>query len=198
LTEERSIRDPIEIALVVGEAILAVGGDYFVGGSLASSMQGHPRSTNDIDIVLAIPVGSIRAFVETLGVDFEVDEVMLRDALLHGGSANIFHLPSVMKIDLFAVGPTPYDEAEFSRRQAILVRPGHSLYVKTAEDSVLRKLLGYRMGGGVSERQWRDVIEVLEVGGQGLDRSYLDTWATRLALTPLLTRARAEAGQSTE
>jgi hypothetical protein len=197
LREERTIRDPVDIALVVGEAILAASGDYFVGGSLASSMQGHPRSTNDIDIVLSIPVGKIRAFVETLGADFEVDEVMLRDALLHGRSANIFHLPSVMKIDLFAVGPTPYDEIEFSRRQAIQVRPGQNLYVKTAEDTVLRKLLWYRMGGGVSERQWRDVVEVLQVGGEGLDRAYLDEWATRLALIPLLERARAEAGQPT-
>jgi hypothetical protein len=186
--------DPIEIALLVGEAIAFVGGEYFVGGSLASSMQGHPRSTNDIDIVLSIPIGKIRAFVDKLGKDFEIDEEMLRGALLHGGSANIFHLPSVMKIDLFAVGPTPFDEIEFSRREPVVVQPERVLFVKTAEDTVLRKLLWFRLGGETSQRQWRDVVEVLLVNGARLDRAYLDDWAKRLSVSDLLARARAEAG----
>jgi hypothetical protein len=49
--------DAIEIALRVGRAIETVGGTYFVGGSLASSLQGEPRATNDIDIVLELPIG---------------------------------------------------------------------------------------------------------------------------------------------
>ena len=46
---------------------------------------------------------------------------MLRDVLLHGRSCNIFYLPVVMKVDLFAVGPSPYDEVEFGRRRRIPV-----------------------------------------------------------------------------
>ncbi|MEI8255809.1 MAG: hypothetical protein WCJ30_09065 [Deltaproteobacteria bacterium] len=45
--------DIIGVALVVARAIEQVGGAYFVGGSLASSLQGEPRATNDIDIVLS-------------------------------------------------------------------------------------------------------------------------------------------------
>ena len=45
--------DPIGIALRVARALTAVGADYFLGGSLASSLQGEPRSTNDIDFVKA-------------------------------------------------------------------------------------------------------------------------------------------------
>jgi hypothetical protein len=66
------------------------------------------------------------------------------------------------------------------------------LVVKSPEDTVLRKLLWYRAGGGVSDRQWRDVLEVLRVSGDGLDRGYLGDWADRLGITALLTRAVSE------
>jgi len=185
--------DAIGIALRVARAIESAGGAYFVGGSLASSLQGEPRATNDIDIVLDLPIGRIGALVAALGADFEVDTDMLRHALSHGQSCNIFYLPTVMKVDLFGVGPAPYDETEFARRRAVPVGPsGETLVVKSPEDSVLRKLLWYREGGGVSDRQWRDVVEVLRVSGAGMDSSYLQTWAERLGLSSLVGRARAE------
>ncbi len=186
--------DPIGIALRVADAIESSGGAYFVGGSLASSLQGEPRATNDIDLVLELPLGRIDAFVAALGADFEVDVEMLRDALLHGRSCNVFYLPSVMKIDLFAVGPSPYDELEFARRRSVPVGPsGETLVVKTPEDTVLRKLLWYREGGGVSDRQWRDVVEVLRVSGILMDGAYLAGWATRLGIAALLERAKEDA-----
>lgn len=73
------------------------------------------------------------------------------------------------------------------------VRPGQPLLVKSPEDTVLRKLLWYREGGSVSERQWRDVMAVLRESGAALDAGHLDRWASRLGLEDLLARARAEA-----
>ncbi len=67
------------------------------------------------------------------------------------------------------------------------------LVIKSAEDTVLRKLLWFRAGGEVSTVHWRDVLEVLRVSGGALDRVYLDRWAGQLGLAPLLTRAWAEA-----
>jgi hypothetical protein len=186
--------DAIAIALRVARAIEQAGGAYFVGGSLASSLQGEPRATNDIDIVLELPIGRIGDLVRALGTDFEVDVDMLRQALLHGQSCNIFYLPSVMKVDLFAVGASPYDEIEFSRRRPVQVRAtSETLVVKTPEDTVLRKLLWYREGGEVSDRQWRDVLEVLRVSGSTMDVAYLGGWAARLGISGLLDRAIAEA-----
>jgi hypothetical protein len=185
--------DALDVALRVAHAVEALGGAYFVGGSLASSLQGEPRATNDIDIVLELPLGRVAQLVDALGADFEVDVEMLREALLHGTSSNIFYLPAVMKVDLFAVGPSPYDEVEFARRRPVVVRPtGETLVVKSPEDTVLRKLLWYREGGCVSERQWRDVVEVLRVSGAEMENDYLTGWAERLGITALLERARAE------
>lgn len=186
--------DAIDVALAVARAIENVGGAYFVGGSVASSFQGEPRATNDIDIVLELPLGQIGAWVSMLGTDFDVDVDMLRDALLHGRSCNIFYLPALMKIDLFAVGPSPFDAIEFARRRPVVVRAsGETLVLKSPEDTVLRKLLWFRAGGEVSDRQWRDVIEVLRVSGSAMDQSYLTSWGARLGLAELLDRARADA-----
>lgn len=55
MAEDRAPPDAIAVALRVGEAIESVGGAYFVGGSLASSLQGEPRATNDIDLVIDVP-----------------------------------------------------------------------------------------------------------------------------------------------
>lgn len=188
--------DAIDVALRVARAIEAVGGAYFVGGSVASSLQGEPRATNALDLVFEIPLGRIEAFVRELGPDFEVDVDMLRDALLHARSCNIFFLPTVMKVDLFAVGRAPYDEVEFSRREIVRVRDtGETLVVKTAEDTVLRKLWWYREGGHVSERQWRDVLEVLRVSGDAMDFAFMEAWAKRLGLDALFARSRSESGR---
>ncbi len=69
--------------------------------------------------------------------------------------------------------------------------------MKTPEDTVLRKLLWYREGGGVSDRQWRDVVEVLRVSGRSMDHAYLSGWAERLGATTFLEKARADAERST-
>jgi hypothetical protein len=69
--------DALGIAILVGEAIERIGGTYFVGGSLASSLQGDPRATNDIDFVISIPAGSELALRSSLGGDTDA----LRDAL---------------------------------------------------------------------------------------------------------------------
>lgn len=185
--------DAIDVALAVARAIESVGGQYFVGGSLASSLQGEPRATNDIDVVVRLPLAKLRAFADALGQDFEVDLDMVRDAVLRGGSCNVFYLPLLTKVDLFAVGGEPFDESEFSRRRAVVVRSsGEMLVLKSPEDSVLRKLLWYQAGGGVSDRQWRDVVQVLRVTGSALDVAYVEGWAARLGISELLVGARAE------
>ena len=69
-----------------------------------------------------------------------------------------------------------------------------SIYVASAEDTVLAKLQWYREGGEVSDRQWNDVLGVLKVQGPALDRAYLREWARELKLVDLLDRALDDAG----
>lgn len=188
--------DSLDVALRVAAALEALGCAYFVGGSVASSLHGEPRATNDIDFVVAMSPHKVRAFADKLGPDFEVDTEMLRDAIVRTSCANIFYLPLVTKIDLFSLGTNPYDESELARRQKIRVREaGDELYVKAPEDTVLRKLLWFRAGGEESVKQWRDVVEVLRVSSTAMDRDYLQRWAKELRVDDLLERAEAEAAR---
>jgi len=181
----------IDIALKVARALTTLGVEYFLGGSLASSLQGEPRATNDIDFVIALPLGKVDELRTALGGDFEVDTDTLRDAVLRASCANAFYLPVVTKIDFFGRGYEPFDESEFARRRPITVTAsGQSLVVKSPEDTVLRKLLWFREGGEVSERRWRHIVSVLQISGDKMDQTYLTGWASRLRVTNLLERAQ--------
>lgn len=183
--------DTLDIAWSVAQAIDAVGGDYFVGGSVASSLQGDPRTTNDIDIVLSLPPARAQQLAHTLGPDFEVDVAMLRDALVHARTANAFYLPLLTKVDFFGVGSSPFDESEFARKRPVMLAPDKTLFIKSPEDSIVRKLLWYREGGEVSERQWRDVIGIVRLVGAELDHDYIELWTARVQCADLWQRLLA-------
>ena len=94
---------------------------------------------------------------------------MLRQALVAGTSANAFFLPVLTKVDFFGLGRSEFDESEFARRRPVVVSDaGESLVIKAPEDSVLRKLLWFREGGSVSDKQWRDVVAILRVNRANL------------------------------
>jgi len=187
--------DVVDVALLVTRALERCGVAYFLGGSLASSFQGEPRATNDVDLVVDLAERDVAPLLAALGPDFDVDEVALRRAVRERASWNLIYVPAVTKIDLFLLRDAPFDASEFARRQRVEVRESQALFVKSAEDTVLRKLLWYRSGGGVSDRQWRDVVQVLRQSRALLDDAYLDLWARRLDLEELVARAREEAGR---
>jgi hypothetical protein len=185
--------DVLDIALRVTEALERTGVGYFLGGSLASSFQGEPRATNDIDLVLDLEEGRVERLAVELGADFDVDEVALRRAAAEKTSWNVIYLPTATKIDLFVLRGSPFDRSEFRRRRRVEVRAGRSMFVKSPEDTVLRKLLWYRTGGEVSDRQWRDVVQVLRQSRSLIDPRYLDEWAAEIGVEDLLARARKAA-----
>lgn len=53
-----------ELLKQVVAILTAAGVDYMVSGSIASSLQGEPRSTHDIDLVVLMPPGAARQVVE--------------------------------------------------------------------------------------------------------------------------------------
>jgi hypothetical protein len=168
---------------------------YLVGGSVASSVHGEPRSTNDIDIVADIRSGHLDALMEAVSPDYYVSRTAARQAIRSETSFNLIHITAAIKVDLFVAGGDAFNEERLARRQRIEVSddPPASIYIDTAESSVLRKLEWFRRGGEVSDRQWRDVVAILRLQGASLDRTYLATWADRLGVSDLLERAEGEA-----
>ena len=165
---------------------------YFLGGSAATAFQGEPRMTNDLDFVVDADAHQIERLAELLGSDFEVDLESLVRAARRRESWNIFFVPpgDFLKIDIFFLRGTPFDQSEFARRQPIQIG-ADVVWIKSPEDSVLRKLLWFQAGGAELDKQWRDVVMVLKLNTGRLDEPYLTTWAERLGLTALLDRARA-------
>ncbi len=181
----------------VADALEDLGVAYHVGGSVASSVYGVARATLDVDLVADLDQDAIRAFVERLEASYYVDEDMIRDAVTRRSSFNVIHHATMLKVDVFVLADRPFEQEAFSRRREDTLddHEGARVFpIASAEDTVLHKLLWYRKGGGVSERQWHDVLGVLRVQGDALDRSHMDRWAAALDLEELLARARREAG----
>jgi len=190
----RDLPEAIAVALRVVDVLEGLGVGYHVGGSYASSVHGVPRQTQDIDLVVDLPEGVVDAFVARLGDGFYVDAEAARGAVRGRDSFNVVHRETAIKIDVFLQGDAPFDREESGRTVTVTVDgdPPRVLRVKAAEDILLRKLLRYRDGGGVSERQWNDAIGVARVQASRLDRAYLERWAATLGVGDLLRRVLAD------
>jgi hypothetical protein len=185
--------DPIETALLVARHLDALDILHTIGGSIASSFAGEPRSTVDIDMVVALEERHVEALVAALSAEFYVDADALRRAIRTHSSANLIHQRTQMKVDLFVAGGTPLDAGQLGRRLRVDLGDGRYLYVHPPEDILLQKLHWYRRGGEVSDRQWRDVAAIVRVQGKTLDRDYLRGSAGVLGVSDLLERALREA-----
>jgi len=175
----------------VAQAVDRLGVDYVLGGSLASSLHGDPRMTNDIDFAARLLLRHVDPLLAMLGSDFSVDPDSLRDAIRRQASDNLIFMPTITKVDVFVRGAHPFDDSEFARRCRMVLPGGAEAWVSSPEDSILRKLMWFRLGDEVSERQWRDVLGMLRQGQGRLDDAYLDRWAPLLTVADLLQRARS-------
>ena len=179
------------ITLLVAQALETLGITYAVGGSLAGSVHGVMRSTLDVDIVADMRLEHIQPLVAALSKEFYADDEMMRDAIEHQSSFNLIHYETAFKVDIFIRKPRAFDQMQLERRRTSIIAtdPEQSVYITSPEDVILSKLEWYRMGGEVSDRQWRDVLGVLKTKEGELDLDYLRKWANELNVKDLLERA---------
>lgn len=184
--------DPL---LQVLDALDRLGIRHHLGGSYASSVHGLPRQTRDADLVVDMDSQKVPLLAAALRSTFYLDEERMQQAVARRSSVNLIHLATGFKVDLFVKGDRPFDESELGRsRLADLPGvPGRQAPVKSAEDTILRKLAWFAEGGGASERQWLDVLGILKVQRERLDLAYLARWAFELGVDELLQRAIREA-----
>jgi hypothetical protein len=174
------------------QALESAGVPYMLTGSFASSFHGAPRTTQDVDIVIAPTLGSLQKLISAFP---EEQYYVSREAALQAyGSESLFNvidLDSGWKIDFIVRKSRPFSIEEFGRRREADLM-GTTLYIASAEDVLLSKLEWAKMAG--SERQIRDVAGILRTQGTDIDTQYVERWVDALQLRGEWDRARAEAG----
>jgi hypothetical protein len=163
---------------------------HMLAGSFASSYHGDPRTTQDIDLVIDPAQDALERFVQGLDAQrFYVSPEAAREAFERRGQFNVVMLDSGWKVDLILRKDRPFSRSEFERRQTAGIA-GVEVPVASAEDTIVAKLEWARSGG--SERQLRDVVGILQMSGEGLDRPYIDRWVEELGLGSLWRRALSD------
>lgn len=176
------------------DALRGLGVRHYVGGSIASSAHGVPRASIDADVIAELLPVHAAPLVSALRDSYYVAEPRVREATALAGSFNVIHLATMVKVDVFVVRDRAFDRRALGRTRPASLEGGGTIPVCSPEDTVLAKLDWFHRGGEVSERQWTDVIGVLQASG-ALDRSYLLEGARELGLVDLLQHALEEAGR---
>jgi hypothetical protein len=170
---------------------------YYAGGSVASSVHGVPRYTQDIDLIADLKPEQTEFLASKLAANFYADAGQMREAIRYGRAFNAIHFATGFKIDIFPSGKDAFHRGELARAEmrAWEIDPTGSveLPVASAEDTILEKLVWYKRGGQVADKQWSDVLGVATT--ISLDREYLRRWAPELGVADLLERLLDEASQ---
>lgn len=168
---------------------------YALGGSMASSLLGEPRTTVDVDLAVQLDEALGEALIERVTADFYVPVEAARNAIRAHSSFNLIDTASALKVDLFVLGDGLLDRMQIERRVQVQLTSGSGgIWVTSGEDQVLRKLDWFRQGAAASDRQWRDVVGILRVSGPAMDVAYLRATAAMVGLTSNLDAALEEAG----
>ena len=180
--------EALTVTLLVTEILDAYHILYVIGGSMASIVYGTSRATMDVDIVAEVNLTHVSGLVAAWEGQFYVDELAVQQAIERRSSFSLIHLETMFKIDIFVPQARAFDKQQLSRRVPGRVM-NKTLWFLTAEDIILAKLDWFRLGGEVSERQWRDILGILKTQQGRLDIPYLLKWAQQLELSDLFDSA---------
>jgi hypothetical protein len=190
------LSEPLLVVARLARAFDALGIRYLIGGSLASAIYGKPRATQDVDLVAEIAPPHVEPLARDLAAEFYVDPEMIRDAIRRRACFNVVHLATMFKADVFIARDDAWSREEMARARAEAIdTPEGRVAVRFAspEDVLLHKLVWYKLGDQVSDRQWGDIVGVIQVQAGSLDIAYLRSWAPVLDVFDLLARAWPQA-----
>lgn len=173
---------------IVLEALDAAQIRYMVGGAVATAAWGQARTTQDLDVVVDLPVEAMPTLSDELQKrDMLVPfDVMLDLRLRSRGdlAINAIHWPSGYKAELFMLRPD--DELRrlaFERRvRADYGPPLGEIWVYAPEDLILYKLRYYAINQ--QTKHVRDIGSIIQTVDEELDWDYLNDRIAQLGLEP--------------
>ncbi|MGI9062057.1 MAG: hypothetical protein ACR2H5_26175 [Ktedonobacteraceae bacterium] len=182
-------------------ALELLGVTYYLSGAFASAFYGILSTTIEaapaetLQFVANLQPEHIQPFSALLTNSYYININAVRDAIQRKGLFNLIHLETILPINISIPKARLFDQEELHRAQLQpLMKDTRPFYIASPEGIILNKLEWYKMGGGVSDRQWNDILGVLKVQGTNLDMLYLHRWAIALEVVNLLQTALVDAG----
>lgn len=110
------MESPLVALFQLVDAFKAVGIEYVVVSSIASSFPGDYRASADIDLVAELSAEQVHPLVKAITGDFYVDDLAVSKAIAQGRSFNVIHLAGIFKFDVF-VPASDLSKQQLARRQ---------------------------------------------------------------------------------
>ena len=185
-------KKPLDIAgflKLMIDAFQASGVEYLIGGAIAEWAWGEPRATQDLDLVVKIPIKSINKLSKELEKrDMLVPAEIIMDAIAEDRAdipINAIHMYSGLKADLYLVRDgDELRQSAFQRREQVDYGPPiGKVYIHSAEDLILYKLIYF--GISKQSKHSRDIAAILKAKKDALDLGYIEEWVARLGLSSL-------------
>ena len=189
-------QDPSEIARLLHPIFETLGIPYYITGGVAASVYGDPRTTRDLDLVIEFIRDNIYQLVEALETaGFYCPPGAVEDIQEGRGRVlSVTHMTLVLNADIVLNSNTEFDRSKMARRrlEALDSAGVEQFWIASPEDVVLAKLLWRKQSQ--SQKQWTDVLGIMKVQAEILERGYLTEWAEQLGLVDDLNLAFIEAG----
>jgi hypothetical protein len=174
---------------LVVEALEAAGVEYLIGGAIAEWAWGEPRATQDLDLVVKIPIKSVNKLSKELAKrDMLIPAEIILNNILEDRAdipVNAIHMYSGLKADLYPVRKgDELRQSAFERREQVDYGPPvGKVYIHSPEDLILYKLIYF--GQSQQSKHSRDIAAILKSKKNELDMDYIEQWAARLGLSSL-------------
>lgn len=175
--------DPKQLLSVL-RRLEGIGIGYVLTGSIASILYGRPRLTQDMDLVIALPVNRVGAFIDLFPpAEFYCPpEETIREEIgrPERGHFNLIDQATGFKIDLYPAGKNPLVRWAFENKRRVELLAGEAVWLPPPEYVILMKLIFYQEGG--SQKHLEDIEGMLAVSGDQIDLKAIEGWVNKLGL----------------
>jgi hypothetical protein len=170
----------IFLKMIVGLEKLNI--PYMISGSVASILYGEPRLTNDIDVVVALKTSDIPKLKNTFPSNefYVLPDSAILEELKRKGQFNIIHIESALKMACIILKDTEFELEQFKQRKKIPFLDNIEAFTTTPESIIINKMLFYKLGH--SEKHIRDIIGILRISENIVNKNYIENWSKELQL----------------